>query len=361
MLPPGLCCAPMIRAVALSALAFAGLIASRANGRNGDHASRGRRARRAGGVGRRRRQGPSIRDLHDRRVHRHGQEPSGADPLGRPCHRSQGRDGRAGRHRCRATRRPREGQPRARDGGGGWRARMGGDRGRGVGATVRRAHRMEPWRARRALGDGPSAACRRAKAGPSSWSATSGRSCASAGTTSRSSSRAGSSQGVSSFAARRCSDSPSRVETRRRPWWLPPPRIGRDGAGSASSGVGSQRRAAPRRSPTAIRPRRGARHVRGAARGEFVLMRTPFDVPIVRFAITVMPTTPVAEGAAPERFYLATGAGTFVVTMPEDAWSHPGEAYDIPLAEPLRPRAWPSSWTMPSRKASRTRWSRWPS
>jgi len=69
----------------------------------------------------------------------------------------------------------------------------------------------------------------------------------------------------------------------------------------------------------------------GRGQGEFVLMRTPFDVPI-----TVAPTQPKADGAAPERFYLATGAGTFVVTMPEDAWSHPGEAYDIPLPEPIQ-------------------------
>ena len=74
----------------------------------------------------------------------------------------------------------------------------------------------------------------------------------------------------------------------------------------------------------------------GRGQGEFVVMHAPFDVPIVRFAVTVAPTHPRPEGAAPETFYLATNAATYEVTMPEDAWSHPGEAYDIALPEPLR-------------------------
>jgi HEAT repeat protein len=74
----------------------------------------------------------------------------------------------------------------------------------------------------------------------------------------------------------------------------------------------------------------------GRGQGEFVLLRTPFDVPIVRFAVTVAPTPPKSDGAAPETFYLATGKGTYEVTMPEDAWSHPGDAYDIALPEPLQ-------------------------
>ena len=74
----------------------------------------------------------------------------------------------------------------------------------------------------------------------------------------------------------------------------------------------------------------------GRGQGEFVLMRAPFDVPIERFSITIAPTTPKPEGAAPSRFFLATGASTFVVTMPDDAWSHPGDAYDIPLPEPIQ-------------------------
>jgi HEAT repeat protein len=56
----------------------------------------------------------------------------------------------------------------------------------------------------------------------------------------------------------------------------------------------------------------------------------------VRFAITIAPSSPKPDGAAPETFYLATGAGTYEVTVPEDAWSHPGEAYDVTLPQPLR-------------------------
>ena len=74
----------------------------------------------------------------------------------------------------------------------------------------------------------------------------------------------------------------------------------------------------------------------GRGQGEFVLLRTPYDVPIVRFAVTIAPPAPKPDGAAPETFYLATGAGTYEVTLPEDAWSHPGAAYDIALPAPLQ-------------------------
>jgi hypothetical protein len=74
----------------------------------------------------------------------------------------------------------------------------------------------------------------------------------------------------------------------------------------------------------------------GRGQGEFVLLRAPFDVPIARFAVTIAPSAPKATGAAPSIFYLATGAGTYAVTLPEDAWSHPGEAYDIALPKPIQ-------------------------
>ena len=80
----------------------------------------------------------------------------------------------------------------------------------------------------------------------------------------------------------------------------------------------------------------------GRGQGELVLLRMPFDVPVVRFSITPAPALPVARGAAatptvaPETFYLATGAGTYEVTLPEDAATHPGESYDIVLPEPLK-------------------------
>jgi len=74
----------------------------------------------------------------------------------------------------------------------------------------------------------------------------------------------------------------------------------------------------------------------GRGQGEFVLLRAPFEVPIERFAVTIAPSAPATDGAAPERFYLATGAGTFEVSLPDDAWSHAGEAYDITLPKPIQ-------------------------
>jgi hypothetical protein len=77
----------------------------------------------------------------------------------------------------------------------------------------------------------------------------------------------------------------------------------------------------------------------GRGQGEFVLMRAPFDVPITRFSVTVAPLSakPAAnEGVAPETFYLATNAATYEIALPDDAWSHPGEAYDIALPAPLQ-------------------------
>ena len=74
----------------------------------------------------------------------------------------------------------------------------------------------------------------------------------------------------------------------------------------------------------------------GDGHGEFVVMRAPFEVPIQRLAITVAPPSPAADGAAPRTFFLVSDKSTLAVTMPEDAWMHPGVAYEIPLAEPLK-------------------------
>jgi hypothetical protein len=77
----------------------------------------------------------------------------------------------------------------------------------------------------------------------------------------------------------------------------------------------------------------------GRGQGEFVLLSAPFDVPIERLVVTVAPSTPPAprpSGAAPETFYLATPDATFAVTLPEDAWSHPGAPYAVAFPSPLR-------------------------
>ncbi|MDB4997211.1 MAG: repeat protein [Myxococcaceae bacterium] len=77
----------------------------------------------------------------------------------------------------------------------------------------------------------------------------------------------------------------------------------------------------------------------GAGGGELVVLRAPAEVPIARLAITIAPAPPTAlraEGAAPKTLFLVTDAKTFAITMPEDAWQHPGFAYDVPLPEPVR-------------------------
>jgi HEAT repeat protein len=74
----------------------------------------------------------------------------------------------------------------------------------------------------------------------------------------------------------------------------------------------------------------------GDGHGEFATMRAPSDLPIHSLIVTIAPTRPKPEGASPRTFFLATDEKMFLVTMPEDAWSKPGQAYDVPLPEPVR-------------------------
>ena len=74
----------------------------------------------------------------------------------------------------------------------------------------------------------------------------------------------------------------------------------------------------------------------GDGHGEFVTMRSPFEVPIDRLAITITPPVPAPNGAAPRTFFLVSDATTYAVTMPDDAWMHPGVAYEISFPEPLK-------------------------
>src|SRR5207237_10922572 len=46
--------------------------------------------------------------------------------------------------------------------------------------------------------------------------------------------------------------------------------------------------------------------------------------------------TPKPTGAAPRTFFVATDDKLFHVTMPEDAWSKPGQTYDVPLPQPVK-------------------------
>jgi HEAT repeat protein len=73
----------------------------------------------------------------------------------------------------------------------------------------------------------------------------------------------------------------------------------------------------------------------GLGQGEFVTMDAPPEVPITRLAVTIAPSDPSDEGAAPQTFYLVAKDKTYAIKMPEDAWTHPGEAYDVPLPDPV--------------------------
>ncbi len=73
----------------------------------------------------------------------------------------------------------------------------------------------------------------------------------------------------------------------------------------------------------------------GMGQGEFVTMDAPYEVGLSGFSITVAPLAPGPAGAAPQAFFLVTDSQTFAITMPDDAWTRPGEAYDIPLPEPI--------------------------
>jgi hypothetical protein len=74
----------------------------------------------------------------------------------------------------------------------------------------------------------------------------------------------------------------------------------------------------------------------GDGHGEFATMRAPTDLPLHSLVVTMAPSKPKPEGAAPRSFFVATDQRLFLVTMPEDAWLKPGQAYDVPLPEPVR-------------------------
>lgn len=74
----------------------------------------------------------------------------------------------------------------------------------------------------------------------------------------------------------------------------------------------------------------------GDGHGEFVQMNAASDVPIRSLSIVVRPAKrAVPKGAAPTRLWLATTDRLFAVTLPDDAWSHPGASYDVAFDAPL--------------------------
>ncbi|MBN1610231.1 MAG: HEAT repeat domain-containing protein [Polyangiaceae bacterium] len=74
----------------------------------------------------------------------------------------------------------------------------------------------------------------------------------------------------------------------------------------------------------------------GSGKGEFVVMTAPDSVPIVGFDLTVRPAQAHPQGGVAARaFWLATDKSVFWVTMPENAWDHPGARYRVSLPAPV--------------------------
>ena len=77
--------------------------------------------------------------------------------------------------------------------------------------------------------------------------------------------------------------------------------------------------------------------VGGDGKGEFVVMHAPPELPISSVELTIRPKlATVADGAAPERLFLAGAHDVIAVTLPEDAWKNPGARYSVALDPPLQ-------------------------
>jgi HEAT repeat protein len=125
-------------------------------------------------------------------------------------------------------------------------------------------------------------------------------------------------------------DAARRVTATRREKARPAP-LGRLLAvAGASSAIGSPAALADGDPETSWSENRGS-----DGRGEFVTFRAPREVPLVGVSLTIRPPTKaVPEGASPRHFYLADDTGLVEVTLPEDAWLHPGAVYDVAFPEP---------------------------
>jgi hypothetical protein len=79
-----------------------------------------------------------------------------------------------------------------------------------------------------------------------------------------------------------------------------------------------------------------AENTSGAGKGEFVLLSAPSTLPIVGVELTIRgPHAAPPHGVAPREFWLASTHDLVKVTMPEDAWQHPGESYSVALEPPF--------------------------
>ncbi len=75
----------------------------------------------------------------------------------------------------------------------------------------------------------------------------------------------------------------------------------------------------------------------GIGQGEFVVLAAPRVVPIVRLQVVLSPpgVAKLNEGASPRTLYLVTDGETFRIAVPEDAWSHPGEPFEVRFPRPI--------------------------
>ncbi|HTQ07684.1 MAG TPA: HEAT repeat domain-containing protein [Polyangiaceae bacterium] len=75
----------------------------------------------------------------------------------------------------------------------------------------------------------------------------------------------------------------------------------------------------------------------GSGKGEFVLFNAPAELAVdgVEFALRPARATP-EHGAAPKELWLATTKQLFAITLPEDAWAHPGARYRVHFPAPLK-------------------------
>ncbi len=77
--------------------------------------------------------------------------------------------------------------------------------------------------------------------------------------------------------------------------------------------------------------------VGGDGKGEFVVMHAPPELPISGLELTIRPKlATLADGAAPERLFIAGPRDVVEVTLPEDAWKNPGARYSVALDPPLQ-------------------------
>jgi HEAT repeat protein len=98
---------------------------------------------------------------------------------------------------------------------------------------------------------------------------------------------------------------------------------------AASSAVGSPQALTDGDPETTWAENRG-----GDGRGEFVVMQAAPELPIRSFVVVVRPARgSVERGVSPRQFWLATPTSLILVTLPEDAWEHPGSSYEIPLPQ----------------------------